>query len=192
MAVRNRKIMGMVFVVSLICGVGHALAAQHEPHLQTRHDTLKKVSTYMTAGDYRRALEECQRSLESSPSARGYVYLTYVYQAIDAYLTVLDRSEQWVAVEHLYLNLAYREAQDLIDPPGGLARMAKETIQISVRQQGDVTAAMATRLDREETGRLWMQQAAWRTDHPDEWWFSIPEVWLNDTSDHEPPVGGMP
>ena len=111
--VRNRKIMGTVFVVSLIFGVGHVLGAQHEPHLQTRHDTLKKVSTYMTAGEYRRALEECQHLLESNPSARGYVYLTYVYQAIDAYLTVLDRAEQWVAVEHLYLNLAYREAQDL-------------------------------------------------------------------------------
>ena len=70
--------------------------------------------------------------------------------------------------------------------------MAKETIQISVRQQGDVTAAMATRLNREETGRLWAQQAAWRTEHPGEWWFSIPEAWLNDTSGDEPRIGGMP
>jgi hypothetical protein len=184
--------MGIVIGIYLIFGTGQAVADQHDASSPARHHPLKKVSTYMTAGDYRRALEECQRSLESEPSARRYVHLTYVYQAIDAYLAVLDRTEQWMAVEQLYLNLAYREAQDLIDPPGGLARMAKETIQVSVRQQGDVTAAMATRLNRDETGRLWAQQARWRTDHPDDWWFSIPDVWMNDPSDRRPQIGGMP
>ena len=31
-----------------------------------------------------------------------------------------------MAVEQLYLNLAYRHTEDLVDPPGGLARMAKK------------------------------------------------------------------
>ncbi|MBK9110500.1 MAG: hypothetical protein IPM88_02070 [Nitrospira sp.] len=53
-----------------------------------------------------------------------------------------------MAVEQLYLNLAYRHTEDLVDPPGGLARMAKEMIQTSVRQQSDVSAAMAVRLNK--------------------------------------------
>ncbi|KXK05140.1 MAG: hypothetical protein NBKEAIPA_00931 [Nitrospirae bacterium] len=47
-----------------------------------------------------------------------------------------------MAVEQLYLNLAHRHTEDLVDPPGGLARMAKEMIQSSVRQQSDIAAAM--------------------------------------------------
>lgn len=60
------------------------------------------------------------------------------------------------------------------DPPGGLARMAKEMIQISVRQQSDVSAAMAARLDQAESDRLWMEQSQWRTAHPQTWWQGFP------------------
>jgi hypothetical protein len=181
-----------ISIFLLLFGLEQAPADQHDRHIQERRNGLQKVSTYMAAGDYRRALEECQRSLESDPSVGRYVYLTYVYQAIEAYLTVLDQSEQWLAVEHLYLNLAHREAQDLIDPPGGLARMAKETIQASVRQQGDLSAAMATRLNREETVRLWAQQTRWRTDHPRDWWFGIPDAWLDEQTGRAPQIGGLP
>ena len=59
----------------------------------------------MMAEDYRRALQECQRSLESDASAREYVYLTYVTRPSMPPLAVLDRFEQWTAVEQLYLNL---------------------------------------------------------------------------------------
>jgi hypothetical protein len=145
--------------------------------LHAPHGVLKKVATYLAAADYRRALEECQRKLEADPSVDGYVHMTYVYHAIEAYLLFLERSEQWGAVEQLYLNLAHRDAQDLIDPPRGLARMAKETIQTSVRQQADLTAAMATRLDRAATERLWAQQRAWRAEHTEDWWTTVPEVW---------------
>jgi len=55
------------------------------------------------------------------------------------------------------LNLAYREIEDLVDPPGGLARMAKEMIQTSVRQQSDVTAAMAIRLSKADSEGLWQE-----------------------------------
>jgi len=138
---------------------------------------LKKLATYLAAADYRRALDECQRRLEADPSVEGYVHLTYVYHAIGAYLTFLERSERWGAVEQLYLNLSHRDAQDLVDPPGGLARMAKETIQASVQQQADLTAAMATRLDRAATERLRGQQRAWRAEHSQDWWTTVPEAW---------------
>lgn len=83
-----------------------------------------------------------------------------------------------MAVEHLYLNLAYRDTEDLVDPPGGLARMAKEMIQASVRHQSDVSAAMANRLDKAESDRLWVAQTAWRAEHPKTWWQGMPPAWI--------------
>lgn len=139
---------------------------------------LAKVSLYLTAGDYRRALEACQHTIDDTPSAASYIHLTYVYHAIAAYLEHLSQLEQWMAVEHLYLNLAYRHTEDLVDPPGGLARMAKEMIQTSVRQQSDVSATMANRLDKAESDRLWKEQAAWRAENPNTWWQSVPRTWI--------------
>lgn len=138
---------------------------------------LARARVYLAAGDYRRALEACQQEVNERPSAASYTYLTYVYHAIDAYLQHQAVSEQWGAVEGLYWNLAYRDAQDLVDPPGGLARMAKEMIQESVRHQGDMHAAMATRLDRTESDRLWLLQKAWRTAAPERWWTGVPDAW---------------
>jgi hypothetical protein len=139
--------------------------------------TLTKMNLYVTAGDYRRALEVCQRTIDEAPSAASYIYLTYVYHAIDAYLEHLAKEERWMAVEHLYLNLASRTTEDLVDPPGGLARMAKEMIQLSVRQQSDVSAAMANRLDKAEADRLWIEQAKWRAANPQSWWQGLPSTW---------------
>jgi hypothetical protein len=114
---------------------------------------VEKTNIYLMAGDYRRALEVCERAIQEMPSVEAYLHLTYVYQAIDAYLEQLSQDESCMAVEQLYLNLAYRHTEDLVDPPGGLARMAKEMIQPSVRQQSDVSAAMAVRLNKESTCR---------------------------------------
>lgn len=139
--------------------------------------SLMKAQIYLAAADYRRALEVCQKEIDEAPSVEAYVHLTYVFHAIDAYLDHLAEKERWVAVEQLYLNLAYKDAEDLIDPPGGLARMAKEMIQTGVHQQSDVSAAMATRLNKSETERLWQQQAQWRTAHPQTWWTGIPDAW---------------
>lgn len=144
----------------------------------TMHSDLTKVNLFLTAGDYRRALEACQRAIDEAPSAASYIHLTYVYQAIDAYLEHLAQEERWMAVEHLYLNLAYRDTEDLVDPPGGLARMAKEMIQASVRQLSDVTAAMANRLDKAESDRLWVEQAQWRAANPKTWWQGVPTAWV--------------
>ena len=132
---------------------------------------------FLVAGDYRRALESCQKAITDMPTVQAYVHLTYVYHAIDGYLEQLSQEERWTAVEQLYLNLAYREIEDLVDPPGGLARMAKEMIQTSVRQQSDLSAAMAARLNQDETNRLWQEQTQWRAAHPTTWWKNFPEAW---------------
>lgn len=140
-------------------------------------DHLKRAKIFLAAGDYRRALEACQREVEASPSAESYVYLTYVYHAIDGYLDHVSKTDRWMLVEQLYVNLATSGPQDLVDPPDVLARIAKEIIQGSARQQSDVTAAMAARLDEAVVARLWKQQAAWRAAKPDSWWWGVPEAW---------------
>jgi hypothetical protein len=50
-------------------------------------------------------------------------------------------------------------------------------IQTGVHQQSDVSAAMATRLNKSEADRLWQQQTQWRTTNPDTWWAGIPDAW---------------
>ena len=87
------------------------------------------VVAVLTAGPVR---SEPARVVSTSTSANlakvitaSYIHLTYVYHAIDAYLEHLSQYEQWMAVEHLYLNLAYRHIEDLVDPSSGLPRMAK-------------------------------------------------------------------
>jgi tetratricopeptide (TPR) repeat protein len=151
----------------------HTVLASSEP----AREHLKKARVFLAAGDYRRALEACQREINDAPSAESYIYLTYVYHAIDAYLEFLSKADRWVAVEHVYLNLASRDTLDLVDPPDVLARIAKEIIQGSVRQQSDLTAAMADRLDRAAVERLWKQQTEWRKANPDGWWNGVPEGW---------------
>ncbi|MFO0731516.1 MAG: hypothetical protein U0231_07025 [Nitrospiraceae bacterium] len=174
MATFTQAICGAMLIASL--STGSVLAAgPAEPGDQAID--LTKVGVFLAAADYRRAVEACQREIESHPSVEAYLHLTYVYHSIDAYLQVLAKAERWNDVEQLYLNLAHHEVQDLVDPPGGLARMAKEMIQTSVRQQGDLSAAMATRLNRTVTEQRWAQQTAWRQARPDDWWSAIPEAW---------------
>lgn len=155
---------------SLQAGIPAASSEQLRPHLS-------RAKVFLAAGDYRRALEATQKAVDDQPSAESYIYLTYVYQAIDGYLEHLARTEQWGAVDRLYMNLAFRNPEDLVDPPGGLARMAKEMIQTSVRQQSDLSAAMATKLDKAVAEELWQQQAAYREQNPDAWWSGTPESW---------------
>jgi len=132
---------------------------------------------FLAAADYRRAIEACQREVQERPSAASYVYLTYVYHALDAYLEHLAKTDRWVSVEHVYLNLASNGVQDLVDQPTVLARIAKELIQGSAQQQADITAAMANRLDQPATARLWLQQTDWRKAKPDGWWAAPPDAW---------------
>jgi len=140
-------------------------------------EQLKRAKVFLAAGDYRRAVEACQKEIDEAPSAESYVYLTYVYHAIDGYLEALAKADRWVAVEQLYVNLAARETQDLVDPPEVLARIAKEIIQGAAQRQADVSAAMAARLNHVAVERLWRQQADWRKAKPDSWWAGVPEEW---------------
>ncbi len=164
---------GAMLCLALLLPMALAPTASSEPSRTNLH----RAKVFLAAGDYRHAVEACQREVEEAPSAHSYVYLTYVYQAIDGYLEAMAKADRWVAVGQLYLNLATRNVEDLTDPPDVLARIAKELIQESVRRQSDVTAAMATRLDKVTTERLWTQQTAWRAAHPDDWWSGVPEAW---------------
>jgi tetratricopeptide (TPR) repeat protein len=138
---------------------------------------LGRARIFLAAGDYRRAIEACQEEITARPSARSYVYLTYVYQAVDAYLDALAQADRWIQVEQLSRSLASGRPEELLDPPDVLARIAKELIQESARKQSDATAAMAERLDKEEVTRLWVQQKSWRVRSPEGWWFGVPPEW---------------
>lgn len=145
-------------------------AAEPRTHLQ-------RASVFLLAGDYRQAVEACQAEVRESPSARSYTFLTYVYHALDGYLDHLARTDQWVRVEQLYLNLAASRTEDLLDPPDVLARIAKEMIQQAVQRQADVSAAMANRLDHALVTQLWQEQTAWRQARPADWWAGAPPQW---------------
>ena len=138
---------------------------------------LQRAKVFLAAGDYRRAVESCQREVQERPSTESYLYLTYVYQALDAYVESLAKADQWVAMEHLYLNLIAGGPEDLVDPSNVLARIAKEMIQSAARQQADVAAEQATRLDPSAVARIWPQQTAWRKIKPEGWWFTVPPEW---------------
>lgn len=138
---------------------------------------LAHAKVYLMAGDYRRAVVACQENIDRNPSVEAYVYLAYVYQAIDGYLGSLAKQEDYVKVEQLALNLTARDILDLIDPPNVMPRMAQELIHEGIRQQFDVTAAMANRLSRTRTDELWAQQTRWRELKPDSWWTGTPEEW---------------
>ena len=138
---------------------------------------LARAKVFLQAGDYRRAVEACQRNIDHNPSVEAYVYLAYVYQAIDAYLAYLAKQEDYVKVEQLSLNLTAREVIDIIDPPNVMPRMAQELIHEGLRQQFDITASMANRLNRVRTDELWLQQSAWRESQPNSWWAGVPKDW---------------
>ncbi|MFM8551340.1 MAG: hypothetical protein ACKOCD_03370, partial [Nitrospiraceae bacterium] len=169
----EKKLGAMLVLACLLAPAAQGSAASSE---QPR-EHLKRAKVFLAAADYRHAIEACQKAVEEAPSAHAYVYLTYAYQALDGYVEAMAKADRWVAVEQLHLNLATQDARDLTDPPDVLARIAKELIQESARRQSDVTAAMATRLDKAETERLWKQQTAWRTAHPDDWWSGVPSEW---------------
>lgn len=147
--------------------IQEALSASH----------LHRADTYLAAGDYRRAVEACQEYLDEYPSVEGYVYLAYVYEAIEGYLAALQKKDDWVKVGQVALNLTSRELIDIIDPPNAMPRMAREMMHEGLRQQFDITSSMANRLDKKQTEKLWMQQTKWRKANPDDWWSGSPEKW---------------
>ena len=127
--------------------------------------------------DYRRAVEACQLNIDQSPSIESYVYLIYVYHALDGYLESLAKRDEWVKVGQLSLSMVNRGTMDLVDPPDMLARMAKEILHEGIRQQYDVAAGIANRLDKTRADELWLEVRAWEKIHPDNWWAGVPEQW---------------
>lgn len=139
--------------------------------------SFQQTGTFLAAADYRRAIEECQRHVTEQPSAQSYLWLTYVYQALDAYVESLAKADRWVEVELLATSLDSGRPEDLMNSPDILARIAKELIQASARRQSDVAAAMAARLDAGQVAELWRQQQDWRNKHAKNWWLGMPEEW---------------
>jgi hypothetical protein len=166
------------FILLLAAGAIAASVEVQAPAASERPSTyLARAKVFLAAADYRRALIACLREVDERPGAASYVYLTYVYHALDGYLEYLAKEDKWVAVELLYLALAGHDVENLTDPPDVLARIAKEIIQGAARKQADVYAAMAARLDVETTNRLWKEQTAWRKARPASWWAGVPEGW---------------
>jgi len=168
---------GQVIVFCLLIGCASEVGSADVSIREEVAGNLQRAKVFLAAGDFRRTIEACQQEIVAHPSAERYVYLTYVYQALEAYVEFLARTDQWVQVEHLYLNLVFSRPEDLVDPPDVLARIAKEVIQSAARKQADVTAAMASRLDDALVKRLWTQQTAWRKTHAESWWFGVPPEW---------------
>jgi hypothetical protein len=164
-------VIGACLVSFVGCGT---LGAQ--PSIVT-HSNLQRAKIFLTAADYRRAIEACQQEVAEHPSAASYVYLTYVYHALDAYLASLAQADRWVAVEQLVRSLSSGRPDELIDSPDVLARIAKELLHDSAIKQADLTAAMATRLDEPRVRALWRQQQSWRDQQPERWWFGVPLEW---------------
>ena len=169
----RKALLASILAAGLWAGCQAVPSAVHP----VQQSNLQRAKIFLAAGDFRHAIEACRQEVQEHPGAESYLYLTYVYQALGAYVEFLARADRWVAMEHVYLNLTSGTPEDLVDPPNVLARMAKEMIQESVRQQADVTAELATRLDSSKVSHLWPQQNAWRRARPDDWWFSIPPEW---------------
>lgn len=145
-----------------------------------------RTGVFLAAADYRRAIEECQRIVMERPSAESYAVLTYVYQALDAYVESLAKADRWVAVELLAASLGTGRPEELLDSPDVLARVAKELIQASARRHSDVSAAMAARLDEQAVAAFWSRQQAWRRQRPDDWWLGLPDEWKRPGRDLTP------
>ncbi len=169
-------ITGILVAILGVCSGQTVYGAQRiQEALSASH--LQRAKVYVEAGDYRRAVEACQEYLDENPSVEGYVYLAYVYEAIDGYLAALQKKDDWVKVGQVSLNLTSRELLDIIDPPNVMPRMAREMIHEGLRQQFDITSTMANRLDKKRTEKMWVQQTAWREARPDNWWAGVPEEW---------------
>ncbi|MCY4612958.1 MAG: hypothetical protein OXB94_04980 [Nitrospira sp.] len=148
-----------------------------ENSIQNVQPPLARAKVYLAAGDYRRAVEACQMNIDQSPSVESYVYLIYVYHALDGYLESLAERDEWVKVGQLSLSMVNRGTMDLVDPPDMLARMAKEILHEGIRQQYDVVAGMANRLDKTRADELWLEVRAWEKQYPENWWAGVPEQW---------------
>lgn len=166
------------FVMSLILLVGAEWTTSHAAAIsQEGMAPLARAKVYLAAGDYRRAVEACQLNIDQNPSVESYVYLIYVYEAINGYIEWLAKQDNWNAVGRLAISMVNRGTMDLVDPPDMLSRMAKEILQDGIRQQFDIVSGMANRLDKSRVDEMWTERKAWETLHPTNWWATVPPSW---------------
>ena len=138
---------------------------------------LQRAKIYLAAGDYRRAVEACQQHIEQTPSVESYVYLIYVYHALDGYVEWLAQQDNWGDVGRVAMSMVNRGTLDLVDPPDMLSRMAKEILKEGIRQQFDIVAGTANRLNKARADEMWLERKAWQEAHPHDWWRGVPESW---------------
>lgn len=169
---KNFILKTVLFLLMILISWNGGLSLAHE--LQ---EPLSRAKVYLAAGDYRRAVEACQLNIDENPSVESYVYLIYVYDAIDGYLESLAKQDNWGEVGRLSLSMVNRGTMDLVDPPDMLSRMAKEILQEGLRQQFDIAAGMANRLNKSRSDEMWLDRAKWKEAHPENWWAGIPESW---------------
>lgn len=177
---KNRKIfiIGVVMVSALMTSVflsGEVSLATSIQDESISH--LQRAKIYLAAADYRRAVEACQLNIDQHPSVESYVYLIYVYHAIDGYMDWLAQQDKWSEIGRLSLSMVNRGTMDLVDPPDMLARMAKEILHEGLRQQFDIAAGMANRIDKARVDELWLERKAWEEAHPESWWAGVPQSW---------------
>ena len=125
-------IVGMLFMFVSIWNTEVSRAA--EVQADTFSD-LHRAKIYLASGDYRRAVEACQQHIEQTPSVESYVYLIYVYHALDGYVEWLAQQDNWGDVGRVAMSMVNRGTLDLVDPPDMLSRMAKEILKEGIRQQ---------------------------------------------------------
>ena len=138
---------------------------------------LQRAKIYLAAGDYRRAVEACQQHIEQTPSVESYVYLIYVYHALDGYVEWLDQQDNCGDVGRVAMSMVNRGTLDLVDPQDMLSRMAKEILKEGIRQQFDIVAGTANRLNKPRADEMWLERKAWQEAHPHDWWTGVPESW---------------
>lgn len=148
-----------------------------ETVLAAKSNNLRLAKIYLAASDYRRAIQACQQEINELPSPESYAFLTYVYHALDGHIEWLASKDDWGTIGQLSLSLATRGSFDLVDPPDIMPRMAKELLQEGLRQQFDMTAAMANRLNKQVVDKLWLDLADWKQSHPENWWAGVPPSW---------------
>ena len=79
--------------IVLLIAMGMQLATSSHVHAAERPSHLQRATVFLNAGDYRQAVEACQAEVREAPSVRSYVFLTYVYHALNGYLEHLASTD---------------------------------------------------------------------------------------------------
>ena len=92
-------------------------------------------------------------------------------------LVLLAQQVNWGDVGRVAMSMVNRGTLDLVDPQDMLSRMAKEILKEGIRQQFDIVAGTANRLNKPRADEMWLERKAWQEAHPHDWWTGVPESW---------------